>query len=111
MAVVNATNMKLALNEALTVAVSATATGTDGVSISYKSARDTNILLLLGGATGTAVIKKGDMLQATEDLSVSVTSSGEVAIVIESGKFVNSDGNVLITGVSGLTVKAFELPV
>ena len=49
------------------------------------------------------------MLQSTEDLAITVTTA-EKAIVIETGKFMKADGTVVISGLSGITVKAIELP-
>ena len=49
------------------------------------------------------------MLQSTEDLTVAVKTT-EQAIVIESGKYVNSKGKVVISGLSGLVAAAIELP-
>lgn len=109
MAVVKATNVKLKFNEINDVS-SVSATGTEGVEIDYTGKEDGRILLILSASSGgNATIKKGDMLQSTEDLTVAVKTT-EQAIVLESGKFVNSEGKVVISGLSGLAVKAIELP-
>lgn len=109
MAVVKATNVKLKFNEINDIS-SVSATGTEGVEIDYTGKEDGRILLILSASSGgNATIKKGDMLQSTEDLTVAVKTT-EQAIVLESGKFVNSEGKVVISGLSGLAVKAIELP-
>lgn len=109
MAVVKATNVKLKFNEINDIS-SVSATGTEGVEIDYTGKEDGRILLILSASSGgNATIKKGDMLQSTEDLTVAVKTT-EQAIVLESGKFVNSEGKVVISGLSGLVVKAIELP-
>lgn len=109
MAVVKATNVKLKFNEINDIS-SVSATGTEGVEVDYTGKEDGRILLILSASSGgNATIKKGDMLQSTEDLTVAVKTT-EQAIVLESGKFVNSEGKVVISGLSGLAVKAIELP-
>lgn len=108
MAIVNGTNTVLKLNEISTITSNA-ASGTDGVAIKFTNKDDRRVLLLIGGAAGTAKIFKGDMLQSTEDLEIAVTTA-EKAIVIETGKFMKADGTVVIGGLSGITVKAIELP-
>lgn len=109
MAVVKAINVKLKFNEINDIS-SVSATGTEGVEVDYTGKEDGRILLILSASSGgNATIKKGDMLQSTEDLTVAVKTT-EQAIVLESGKFVNSEGKVVISGLSGLVVKAIELP-
>lgn len=108
MAIVNGTNTVLNVNEIATLTTN-TASGTDGVAINFTNKDDKRVLLLVGGAAGTAKIEKGDMLQSTEDLEIAVTTA-EKAIVIETGKFMKANGTVVISGLSGLTVKAIELP-
>lgn len=108
MAVVNATNTVLKVNELAAIEV-ATASGTDGVKINFKDKDDKRVLLLIGGAAGSATIEKGEMLQSTEDLAITVATT-EKAIVIETGKFMKNDGSVVIKGLANMTVKAIELP-
>ena len=109
MAAVSVTNTKLKFNEIKDI-VTGTATAADGVEIDYTGKEDGRILLILSaGTAGNATIKKGDMLQSTEDLTVAVKTT-EQAIVIESGKYVNSKGKVVISGLSGLVAAAIELP-
>ena len=108
MAIVNGTNSVLKINE-LGAVTTNTATGTDGVAIKFTNKDDKRVLLLIGGAAGTAKIEKGDMLQSTEDLTITTTQT-EKAIVIETGKFMKADGTVVISGLNGITVKAIELP-
>lgn len=108
MALVNGTNTVLKVNE-IGALTTNTATGAEGVAINFTNKDDKRVLLLIGGAAGTAKIEKGDMLQSTEDLEIAVTTA-EKAIVIETGKFMKANGTVVISGLSGLTVKAIELP-
>ncbi len=108
MALVNGTNTVLKVNE-IGALTTNTATGAEGVAINFTNKDDKRVLLLVGGAAGTAKIEKGDMLQSTEDLEIAVTTA-EKAIVIETGKFMKANGTVVISGLSGITVKAIELP-
>jgi hypothetical protein len=108
MAIVNANNTVLNINELATI-VTNTASGAEGVAVKFTNKDDKRVLLLIGGAAGAAKIEKGDMLQATEDLAIAVTAADK-AIVIETGKYMKADGTVVISGLSGITVKAIELP-
>lgn len=109
MAAVTGVNTVLKINE-LGAITKNTATGTDGVTIDYTGKDDKRVLLIIGGSTaGSATIEVGDMLQGTEDLTIAVTTE-EKAIVIETGKFMKNDGTIVIKGLSGMTVKAIELP-
>ena len=105
---VEITNTVLKLNEMAQLNAAAAADG-DGVAIDYTRKDDGKILLLIGGANGKAVIKKGDMMQGTRDMEIDVTTA-EKAIVVESGRFMNRDGKVVVSGLSGVTVRAVELP-
>ncbi|MBE6008659.1 MAG: hypothetical protein E7235_05620 [Lachnospiraceae bacterium] len=101
-------NTVLKLNEMAAINAAAAADG-DGAAIDYTKKDDGKILLLIGGANGKAVIKKGDMIQGVRDMEIDVTTA-EKAIVVESGRFMNRDGKVVVSGLSGVTVRAVELP-
>lgn len=90
-----------------------------GVTIDYSNKSCGKILLIIansGDASKKATIVKGDSLQGTEDLEISVTNDKSVGIVIESGKFENisgeNKGKVIIKGEddTSLTVQVVELP-
>ena len=90
-----------------------------GVTIDYSNKSCGKILLIIsngGEAAKKATIVKGDSLQGTEDLEISVTNDKSVGIVIESGKFENvsgeNKGKVIIKGEddTSLTVQVVELP-
>ena len=98
----------LKLNEMAVIEAASSADG-EGAAIDYTRKDDGKILLLIGGANGKAVIKKGDMMQGTRDMEIDVTTA-EKAIVVESGRFMNRDGKVVISGLSGVSVRAIELP-
>jgi len=101
-------NTVLKLNELGTVNA-AVAADDDGAAIDYTRKDDGKILLLIGGANGKAVIRKGDMMQGTRDMEIDVTAE-EKAVVVESGRFMNRNGKVVVSGLSGLKVRAIELP-
>ena len=97
----------------------AVAITTEGVAINYEGRSCGKILLIIsnsGEAPKKATIVKGDSLQGTEDLEISVTNSKTSAIVIESGKFENvsgeNKGKVVIKGedAESLKVQVIELP-
>lgn len=92
---------------------------TEGVTIDYDNKSCGKILILIsnsGEGPKKATIVKGDSLQGTEDLEISVTNSKTVGIVIESGKFENvsgeNKGKVVIKGEDTESLKAqiIELP-
>lgn len=112
------TNTVLVRNEAK-VLEDAVALKIAGVTVDYENKSCGKILLIIsngGDATKKATILKGNSLQGTEDLEVSVTNGKSVGIVIESGKFENvsgdNKGKVVIKSEddTSLTVQVVELP-
>lgn len=113
-----ATNSILVRNEA-TVLEDAVALKTTGLAIDYSNKSCGKILILIsntGSAAKKATIVKGDSLQGTEDMEISVTNGTTVGITIESGKFENVSGEnkgyVVIKGedATSLKVQVVELP-
>ena len=111
------TNTKMSFNTA--VAIPATvAVGSEGseyiAEISYKGKDDSRILVVLENSDTSAknaTIKKGTGLQGVSDLTINIAASSKMAIVLESGKFVNNEGNVVVTGADAkVKVAAIELP-
>lgn len=100
---------RMTLNGALELPA-AVACGADGATVEYD-AEDRRILLMIG--TADATIKAGNGIQGTEDLVIPFTTGKTKAVVIESGKFVNTSGphkgKILITGATA-TVQAVVLP-
>lgn len=112
------TNTILVRNEAK-VLEDAVAVKIAGVTVDYENKSCGKILLIIsngGSAAKKATIAKGNSLQGTEDLEISVTNGKSVGIVIESGKFENvsgdNKGKVVIKGEddTSLTVQVVELP-
>lgn len=112
------TNTKLTFNNAK-VMEAAAACGVDDDSkytaaVNYTGKEDGRILLKLdnvANASKTATIRHGNMLQGVADLEVSLASASGKVVVIESGKFVNKDGKVVIEGTdANVKVSAVELP-
>ena len=113
-----AINSVIVRNEA-SVLEDAVALKTTGLAIDYSNKSCGKILILIsntGSATKKATIVKGDSLQGTEDMEISVTNGTTVGIVIESGKFENVSGDnkgyVVIKGedATSLKVQVIELP-
>lgn len=112
------TNTKMSFNTA--VAIPATvAVGSEGseyiAEVSYKRKDDSRILVILENSDTSAAknvtVKKGTGLQGVSDLTIEVAASAKMAIVLESGRFVNNDGNVVIAGTdTKVKVAAIELP-
>ncbi len=112
------TNAILVRNEA-TVLEDAVALKTTGLTIDYENKSCGKILILIsntGSAAKKATIVKGDSLQGTEDLEISVTNGTTVGLVIESGRFEKvsgeNKGKVMIKGedATSLKVQVVELP-
>ena len=112
------TNTILVRNEAK-VLEDAVAIKMAGVTVDYENKSCGKILLIIsngGSAAKKATIVKGNSLQGTEDLEISVTNGKSVGLVIESGKFENvsgdNKGKVVIKGEddTSLTVQVVELP-
>ena len=112
------TNTVLVRNEAK-VLEDAVALKIAGVTVDYENKSCGKILLIIsneGAAAKKATILKGNSLQGTEDLEVSVTNGKSVGIVIESGKFENvsgdNKGKVVIKSEddTSLKVQVVELP-
>ena len=118
MAQVEIINTKLKINEAGAMPTVAVATSaTDGCTVDYTGKDDGKILLILenGGASSiTAKILKGNGLQGTGDLSITLATGAKKVITVESGKFVNvfgaNKGKAIINGSTDLKVAAIELP-
>ena len=114
----NVTNTVLIRNEAK-VLEDAVALKIAGITIDYENKSCGKILLIIsngGTAAKKATILKGNSLQGTEDLEVSVTNGKSVGIVIESGKFENiygeNKGKVVVKSEddTSLKIQVVELP-
>ena len=90
-----------------------------GNVVDYDNSSCGKILLIIsntGSAPKKATIVKGNSLQGTEDLEVSVTNGKTMALVVESGKFVNvsgeNKGNLVIKAEddTSLKIQVVELP-
>lgn len=113
-----AINSIIVRNEA-TVLENAVALKTTGLAIDYSNKSCGKILVLIsntGSAAKKATIIKGNSLQGTEDMEISVTNGTTVGITIESGKFENvygeNKGYVVMKGEdsTSLKVQVVELP-
>lgn len=113
-----AINSIIVRNEA-TVLENAVALKTTGLAIDYSNKSCGKILVLIsntGSAAKKATIIKGNSLQGTEDMEISVTNGTTVGITIESGKFENVSGEnkgyVVMKGEdsTSLKVQVVELP-
>lgn len=98
-----------------TVAVDAA----DGAVVDFSAASDARILLVLENADAsgakTATIKAGNSIQGVSDLEVSIAASGKMALVVESGAYMNvtgdNKGKVVILGTdTNIKVAAIVLP-
>ena len=118
MAVAEITNVDLVRNEAKKLIDAVAVDVTDGARVDYTNRRDGRILLLITNGNASAqkaTIVQGDSLQGVEDLEISIEANKTVAIVVESGKFMNVSGDnkgyVIIKGESAdIKVQAIELP-
>ena len=112
---VEITNTKLKINTASTVEASK-ALSTSGTLIDYTKKDDGKILILLDNSAGetTCTILKGNALQGAKDLSFKVAGSSVSGLVVESGLFVNAQGEnkgkLVIKGAAQVKAQVIELP-
>lgn len=119
MAIAEIKNTELIRNEAKEIASAVAVDASAGASVDYTNKSDGRILLMItnsnASATKKATILKGNSLQGTEDLEISIPAGKTYGIVIESGKFGNvygdNKGKVIIKGEStDIKVQVVELP-
>ena len=99
---------QLKLNETKKLTETEAFTQTEGVALDFDG-QDTNILILLEGS-GTIVLKAGTgPFSCPEDKSIVLPGSGITALELESGYWMQTEGEhkgrVLITGPSTATVR------
>lgn len=111
-------NTVLARNEAKKLE-DAIVVKTTGAVIDYENKSCDKILLLItngGAAAKKLTIVKGDSLQGTEDMEISVANGVTLGVVVESGKFENvtgdNRGKVVVKSEddTSLKVQVVELP-
>ena len=119
MAITEIKNTELIRNEAKEIETAVAVDETAGASVNYTNKSDGRILLMITNSHSSdakkATILKGNDLQGTEDLEISIPAGKTYGIVVESGKFENvsgeSAGKVIIKGEStDITIQAIELP-
>ena len=90
------TKVELKRSEAKEMPTGATAAKTEGATVAFDKA-DEKILLMLKNAvanvTHTAVIRAGNGLQGVSDLEIPIDGGKEVAVVVESGRYMNVSGD------------------
>lgn len=82
------------------------------ILIPYEEA-DNKIIILVsndGAGSGDITFEKGDMLQATEDLTITVPAGKTIAVALESGKFKKKNGNVKAIASAELGIQLIALP-
>lgn len=101
-------------NTAVTVATATAMTAQTAFDFSSKDGK--TLFIAENSSTSAAVnlvIEKGDGLQGTEDLTMSVPASSKICFALESGKYKklygDNKGKILATG-TGLKISTFVLP-
>ena len=119
MAMAEVKNTELVRNEAKEIKTDVAVDASAGASIDYTNKSDGRILLMItngnASAEKKATILKGNALQGTEDLEITIPAGKTYGIVVESGTFGNvygeNKGKVIIKGEStDIKVQAVELP-
>ncbi len=119
MAATKITSTFLSFNEAAAIPATVAVDATDGALIDYSAASDARILLILENASSSeakaATIVAGNSIQGVSDLEVSVAASGRMALVLESGAYMNVSGDnkgmVVVKGAdANIKVAAVVLP-
>ncbi len=105
MAATAITNTVLKFNEFSAMPATSAVHASDGASVSLDAGCERCLLIFENANASTAktvTVKKGDALQATGDISVSIAAGAKYVAVIESGKFKclsgANKGKVIITG-------------
>lgn len=109
--VLNERNVAVEMGDA--VAITA-----EGATVNYEGRSCGKILLIISNSDAgekKATVEKGDSVQGTEDLEVTVQGNKTVSLVIESGKFENvsgeNKGKVIIKAEDeNLKLQVVELP-
>jgi len=108
-------NTKLILNTP-SQAEDEVALATTGIAVDYTKKDDGKILILLNnsGTAATCTIPKGNGLQGTTDLEITLPASKVTVITVESGKFVNvygqNKGQLILKGAATIKARVIELP-
>lgn len=118
MAIVSITNTKLKFNEAGTLPAAVAVDASAGAKIDFTEKEDARIFIILENAATsakTATVKAGGGIQGVNDLAVSLAASAKTAIVLESGPYIQTEGDnkgcVVIMGEdANVKVAAVELP-
>ncbi len=100
-------------NTAVAVATETAMTAQTAFDFTSKDGKTLFIAENSGTSAVNLVIEKGDGLQGTEDLTMSVPASSKICFALESGKYKKlygeNKGKILATG-AGLKLSTFVLP-
>lgn len=85
----------------------------DGAVLDCEGIPADKIVLILENADAVndedVTIKKGEMLQATADLVISVPASKTYVVQIEGGKYLTLDGKIIISGTTDVKIAAVAM--
>ncbi|MEL7569441.1 MAG: hypothetical protein AAGU14_02660 [Eubacteriaceae bacterium] len=115
MAVLNVTLTKIIAFEGAVeyTAPAAITAEADGAEFDCEGIPADKILLIIENADAEnaedVTIKKGEMLQATADLVISVPASKTYVVQIEGGKYLTLDGKLVISGTTDLKIAAVAM--
>lgn len=93
------TNKVLEFNEAGVLPTNSAVTANDGAAITADKNDELMLVMLENSSattTLTAVIKAGAGIQSVADLEITVVPSAKMGIVVESGRFKNSAGKIVV---------------
>ncbi len=114
---IETTNLSLAFNEAKPMPEFINSDGDGRIKISYKNREDAKILVIVknSGSESQLTVFAGDSIQGVGDLNVHLPEETTVAVVLESGRFMQTTGDdsgyvILYTGDSATSVAVVELP-
>lgn len=118
MAIVSITNTKLKFNEAGTIPATVAVDATDGAKIDFTEKEDARIFIIFENAASSAktvTVKAGGGIQGVNDLTVSLAASAKMSVVLESGPYIQTEGDnkgcVVIMGEdANVKVAVVELP-
>ncbi len=118
MAVVKIENTKLNFNKAGTIPAAVAVDASDGAAVVYSGKEDARILVIIENADSgdkKATVTAGGGVQGVSDLEITVSGTSKAAVVLESGVYVQTEGDnrgcVVIKGEDdNIKIAAIELP-
>lgn len=112
MAAATIENLNLLRNTWADMPAGVAVNATDGLLITPSGGDQKMLILCENGGSGavTVAVKGGEGPMALGDLTLSFAAGAKKVIAIESGRYMQADGTILLTGPADVKVSAIFLP-